>query len=384
MSSKKRKKLRVAFRKNRQKRTRRTDITREALEEGLETDEFQSSERISGKGELTRRRTIVGVEDEEGGTLVRDVDESQCLAGRVVSAVGLTSLVQTAEGRRYECTVRRVVRTLARDERNAVVTGDEVLFQPVDEQAGVIERVNTRRRTLSRRTQGREHVIVANVDQVLIVVSADEPTLKPSLIDRFLISAEKGKVRAVICINKLDLVDPAALQPVAGTYGRLGYDVVLTSATHGTGLQRLRALLSGRESVVAGQSGVGKSSLLNAIQPGLGLETSEVSRWSQKGRHTTRRAVLFPLDFGGWVADTPGIRQFGLWDVLPEEVEGYFVEFRPFVALCKFPDCSHTHEEGCGVKRAVEDDFISRMRYASYLRILQTAVQPGARGATSS
>jgi ribosome biogenesis GTPase len=213
-------------------------------------------------------------------------------------------------------------------------------------------------------------VIVSNVDQALIVVSAAEPPLKPSLIDRLLISAEKGGVHAVICINKVDLVDPAGLQPIAGVYGRLGYDVVLTSATEAAGVERLRSLLKDRETVVAGQSGVGKSSLLNAVQPGLALNTAEVSRWTQKGRHTTRRAILLELEFGGWVADTPGIRQFELWDVRPEEVEGYFIEFRPFVTLCKFPDCSHTHEEGCGVKRGVEDDLISPLRYESYLRIV--------------
>lgn len=369
MPNKKRKKLRVAFRKNRQKRTRKTDITREVRDEGAEETDV-ASQRL-GKDELSRYRTIMGVESGSGGAMVRDVDESQCLAGRVVSAVGLTSLVQVAGGRRYECTIRRVVRTLARDERNAVVTGDEVLFQPVDERTGVIERVNPRRKVLSRATQRREHIIVANVDQALIVVSAAEPPLKTSLIDRLLISAEKGGVHSVICINKVDLVDPLRLQPIVGIYGRLGYDVVLTSAPESAGIERLRSLLKNRETVVAGQSGVGKSSLLNALQPDLALHTAEVSSWTTKGRHTTRRAILLQLASGGWVADTPGIRQFELWDVIPEEVEGFFVEFRPFVTLCKFPDCSHTHEDGCGVKTAVENDLISPMRYESYLRIVE-------------
>jgi ribosome biogenesis GTPase len=132
----------------------------------------------------------------------------------------------------------------------------------------------------------------------------------------------------------------------------------------------LRQLLRGRQSVVAGQSGVGKSSLLNRADPKLHLQIGDVSSWTGKGRHTTRRAVLLPLDSGGWVVDTPGIRQMELWDVQPGEVEGYFVEFRPFVPRCKFPDCSHTHETGCGVIRAVERGLISRMRYESYLRIV--------------
>jgi ribosome biogenesis GTPase len=202
------------------------------------------------------------------------------------------------------------------------------------------------------------------------VMSAADPVLKPSLIDRFLISAAKGGAEALICINKADLIDPVQLQPTLGLYGQLGYQVVLTSAESGAGMTFLRNLLKGRQSVFAGQSGVGKSTLLNAIQPGLGQRTAEVSGWTQKGKHTTRRAVLIALEFGGWVVDTPGIRQLGLWDVIPEEVEGFFREFRPFVALCRFPDCSHTHETGCRVKRAVSDALITRSRYHSYLRIM--------------
>ncbi|MGH7128715.1 MAG: ribosome small subunit-dependent GTPase A, partial [Planctomycetaceae bacterium] len=314
-------------------------------------------------------RTVIGVENEDQGLLL-DVDESKCLRGRVVSAIGLNQLVETEDGRRYECSVRGVVRELARDGRNAVVTGDRVLFQPTGEDQGVIERVEPRRGTVSRTSQGREHVIVANVDQMLIVASAHDPPLKTALIDRFLISAEKGGVRSVLCINKSDLIDPVALQPIIGRYSRLGYDVVLTSAARGTGTRRLRELLADRQTALAGQSGVGKTSLLNALQPGLNLRIGEVSDWTRKGRHTTRRAELLRLEFGGWVVDTPGVRQFGLWDVTAEEVEGHFIEFRPFVTLCKFPDCSHTHEAGCGVKTAVAGDLIAGDRYESYLRIV--------------
>jgi ribosome biogenesis GTPase len=145
---------------------------------------------------------------------------------------------------------------------------------------------------------------------------------------------------------------------------------VLASSISSHGIARLRGLLKDRETVFTGQSGVGKSSLLNTLQPGLARQTSAVSSWTQKGRHTTRRAELLELEQGGWVVDTPGMRQFELWDVLPEEVEGYFVEFRPFVAMCKFPDCTHTHEENCGVKRAVLRQLISKRRYESYLKVI--------------
>src|SRR5690606_22790376 len=147
-------------------------------------------------------------------------------------------------------------------------------------------------------------------------------------------------------------------------------EVLLTSATTGGGIDRLRSLLRGLETVFAGQSGVGKTSLLNAIQPGLGRRTSHVSAESGKGRHTTRVSELIALEEGGWVVDTPGVRQLELWDVIPEEVDGYFVAFRPFIALCRFPDCTHTHETGCRVKQALVDGMISPVRYESYLRML--------------
>jgi ribosome biogenesis GTPase len=214
--------------------------------------------------------------------------------------------------------------------------------------------------------------MVANVDQVVIVMALAEPDLKPHLIDRYLVSAEQGGIASIICLNKADLVDPVACQPLIGLYSQLGIPTFLTSATTGLGIDRLRKRLVGRETVFAGQSGVGKSSLLNAIQPGLGLQVREVSDTTQKGRHTTTTAQLLRLEAGGgkaasWVVDTPGIRQFELWDVLPEELEGFFPEFRPFVPLCGYPDCTHTHEDRCAVKNAVACGQISDQRYTSYL-----------------
>jgi ribosome biogenesis GTPase len=167
-------------------------------------------------------------------------------------------------------------------------------------------------------------VLVANVDQLIIVTSAAEPRLKPNLIDRLLVTAEKGGIRPIICINKIDLIEPADLMPLVGVYAQLGYDVILASAISGIGVDRLGDWLAGAQSVVTGQSGVGKSSLLNAAEPGLDLRVQTVSDESQKGRHTTTTAELIPLSFGGYVVDTPGIRQFQLWDVIPEEVAGFF------------------------------------------------------------
>jgi ribosome biogenesis GTPase len=363
-------KHRVDFRKNRAAEARRNDLTREHQSETLDLDRVHKEERVSGKGSRSRRRTVVG-DLVEGDQVLRAVDESVCQRGRVLSAIGVTQCtVQADDGRIYDCTVRRVLRTLARDARNVVVTGDVVLFQPQDDKQGVIERVEPRQGILARGHQHKQHILVANITQVLIVSSASDPPLKPALIDRFLVTAGKGGVRGLVCVNKSDLVDLGELQPILGLYRRLGVPIVPTSTKTGLGIAPLRELLRGESTVVAGQSGVGKSSLLNAIQSGLKLETGEVSEGSRKGMHTTRVARLLQLDLGGWVVDTPGIRQLELWDVHPGEVEGYFIEFRPFVPLCRFPNCLHIEEEGCAVKGAVRQDMISLTRYESYLRIV--------------
>ncbi len=368
-------KVRVDFRKNREKTTRLGNLARQFEDDAGATKsigDFVSGERVSGKGRLSRRRTIVTSEtgSADGAKPQREIDVAKCLSGRVLSSAGLTTVVRANDGRRFQCTVRRVLRTMSRDERNIVVPGDVVLFQTIAADKGVIERVEPRHGLLSRGSQNRKHLIVSNVDRVAIVVSALEPPLKPHLVDRFLVSATKGDVPAFVCLNKVDLVDPADLQSLCGIYGQIGCEIVLLSAQTGRGIERLRQLLRNRQTVIAGQSGVGKSSLLNLVQPGLALRIGEVSSWTKKGTHTTRNAELFELPFGGWVVDTPGIRQLELWDVMTEEVEGYFVEFRPFVRFCKFPNCSHLHEADCAVQAATARGLISSLRYESYRKLV--------------
>ncbi len=373
----KKKRIRADFRKNRNVRARPTDWTERYREHGFTDEAPLQSERISGKGDLTRRRTVcgdrLGDDVEPGFDVHLDVDESVCRRGRVLSVFGLNSMVEAEDGALYQCATRRLLKTLATDQRHVVAAGDRVVFRPAansEPNEGVIERVEPRRGCICRAVRGRQHVIVANVDQLAIVTSVAEPRMKPNLIDRLLVEAEKAGVRPLICINKIDLADPADLQPLVGVYSQMGYEVLLLSAKTRFGIERFRLAMIGRSNVVAGQSGVGKSSLLNDIDPSFHLHVQPVSEETEKGKHTTTTARLLPLAGGGYVVDTPGIRQFRLWDVASEEVAGFFRDLRPYVSLCHFPDCTHTHEDGCAVKDAVADGQLDERRYESYCHLL--------------
>jgi ribosome biogenesis GTPase len=365
-------KIRVSFRKNRTTRARKNDWTTAREDDAADA---VSSERLSGKGDLTRRRTVVTSAANADG--LRDVDLSQCLAGRVLWTVGANhSAVELDDGTVRHCTVRRVLRTRERETRSLVVAGDRVMVRPSAGDKGSIERIEPRTSTISRQSGRFQQILTANVDQAVIVVSADDPPLKLGVVDRFLVGAEKGGVQGIVCINKADLVNPVLLQPIAGQYTRIGYDVVLVSARRGTGIDELRRRLIGHQSVVAGQSGVGKSSLLNCVQPGFDRRTGGISEETGKGTHTTRVAELFRLDGGGWVVDTPGIRQLMLWDVSPGELEGLFPEFRPYVPDCRFPSCTHLVEKECAVQAAVERGDISPLRLESYSRMFNQDDDP--------
>lgn len=370
--AKKKKKIRADFRKNRTSRTRPGDLTRSFATDDETLEDAESRQSVTGKGELTRKRTLAGaqvVQDDTGTVVLPEVDTDVCFRGRVLRVQGLVSIVQRPDGTLCSCATSRILKTLSTALRHVVAAGDDVWVRPDGNDRGIIDRVEPRRGVLSRTSRGKQHVLVANVDQVLIVTSAAQPRLKPNLLDRYLVTAERARIEPILCINKVDLIDTTDLQPLVGVYSQLGYRVLLVSATTGIGINLLRDLLQNRETAITGQSGVGKSSLLNVLEPGLELRVRTVSSESEKGRHTTTTAELIPLSTGGFVVDTPGIRQFQLWDVTAGEVAGFFRDLRPYVSRCRYADCTHSHEEPCAVKDAVADGYIDVRRYESYLQI---------------
>jgi ribosome biogenesis GTPase len=255
-----------------------------------------------------------------------------------------------------------------------IATGDWVRWRPTRPGRGVIEEVLPRETQLSRRRPGHveaEQVIVANPDQAVYIFAVREPAPRLRMLDRLLVITENNDLPAVVCANKVDLLETEEeARELFGVYEEIGYPLLFTSAFTGRGVEALGECLRGQLSVLCGPSGVGKSSLLNAIQPALGLAVREISRATGKGRHATVSVRLWPLDDGGYVADTPGLREAGFWDIEPEELAWHFVEMRPYLSDCYFSSCIHTHEPDCAVKAAVEAGAISMARYDSYCRLL--------------
>ena len=254
-----------------------------------------------------------------------------------------------------------------------IAVGDWVKFSRLPDGSGMIEEIEPRKRMFSRMAptpRGEyQQILIANPDQVVLVFACADPDPRLRMLDRFLIVAEQAEIPAVIVFNKVDLIGLEEAVNRFGHYADLGYPVLYTSVKSGLGVDELKKHLASKISALAGPSGVGKSSLLNVIQPGLGLAVRDVSESTGKGKHTTVVRELFPLEGGGYVADTPGLKSLALWDIEPEEVDGYFPEIRDLVAECQFSDCTHIHEPGCAVRRAVEEGRIHPARYDSYVRL---------------
>ncbi|MBN1148780.1 MAG: ribosome small subunit-dependent GTPase A [Anaerolineales bacterium] len=260
-----------------------------------------------------------------------------------------------------------------RRQGDIVALGDWVRVSPLSDERGMIEAIEPRQRMFSRMAptpRGEyQQILIANPDQVVLVFACAEPQPRFGMLDRFLVIAEKQAVPALITVNKIDLLGRERAASLFSPYESLGYDVIYTSALSGQGLGDLRERLAGKVSLLTGPSGAGKSSLLNAIQPGLGLHVRKVSQATSKGRHTTVAREMYPLAEGGYVADTPGLKALALWDIEPEELDGYFPELRDLVAECQFSDCTHVHEPGCAVIQALEAGQVHPDRYQSYLRM---------------
>jgi ribosome biogenesis GTPase len=295
--------------------------------------------------------------------------------GRVLWAV--TDWVSVlADGLEFQCQLRGAAKRKDKEgERPRPVVGDLVEFEVTGPGEGRITRILPREKTFSRRAAGpkgtwREQVLAANVDQVVVVFAVAEPAPHPRALDRFLVVAEYNELDALVVANKVDITGIEAARAVFGVYERVGYHVWYASATAHTGLNGLREALAGKLSLMAGPSGVGKSTILNALVPGLDLRTGEVSQSLNKGRHTTVVGSLHPLPEGGYVADTPGLREIGPWDLPPEDLDHCYLDFRPYLGQCRYSNCLHEREDGCAVRAAVERGEIDPTRYESYTRLL--------------
>ena len=296
------------------------------------------------------------------------------MQGRIIRVSGLQCLVEV-ERSHWQCEIRGRLKAGCRKTSSPVVAGDWVDVLPTAERTGVIEAVHPRSSKFSRGASGGrpiEQILFVNMEQLVVVVAARQPRPQRGFIDRAIIMAIKGNLQPVVCVNKVDLVSEEAVGTLTAPYEALGYPIYRTSAVQGNGMDEFKEALINRSTAVVGQSGVGKSTLLNGVEPGLGLKTKEIMERHDRGRHTTTVVHLFKLQEGGYVADTPGVKELRLWGIKPAELETYYPELEPLRGQCQFGDCSHLHEPGCAVRAAVADGRIASARYEGYRRIFES------------
>jgi ribosome biogenesis GTPase len=347
---------------------------------GFDDFDFEQSERVMPRGERERRRAILTtalaqaeMEQDFGETLPEEPIIGQ--RGIVIEVSSGLCRVDL-DGRALMCGLRGSLSAVDTGFTNVVAVGDQVIVFDDGSGRGVVEQVLPRRSILARPDVFYNHlqqVIVANADQLLVVASWFNPTLWLELVDRYLIAAERNKLTPIICINKIDLAeDLAACQKTLQPYQALGYQVIFASALTGVGIDTLRQVLRGRITALAGLSGVGKSSLLAAAQPGLQLRTGVVSAASGEGRHTTTQVNMLPLTIGGFVVDTPGIREFGVSGLAKNELVQFYPDLAAVAAGCRFANCTHRHEPNCAVKAAVAAGTLPATRYDNYQKIYES------------
>ncbi len=299
------------------------------------------------------------------------------MQGLVIKNTGSWYTVKTVEGSVVECKIKGNFRLKGIRSTNPVAVGDHVEIELNSQNTAFITAIGDRKNYIIRKSQNlskQSHIIAANVDQAFLVVTVERPQTSTTFIDRFLATAEAYSVPVVLVFNKTDLLDDSLMRyqrMMIDLYETVGYKCVAVSAETGEGMDELMEMLRDRITLLSGHSGVGKSTMINRLLPGVNLRTAEISDAHNTGMHTTTFSEMLPLPGGGYIIDTPGIKGFGTFDMEPEELTSYFKEIFRFSKDCRFSNCTHTHEPGCAVLKAVEDHYIAASRYQSYLSMLE-------------
>lgn len=355
------------------------------FEGDIETEYF-GDERKKKKQELKQLkasdRSRFKKTDKDKWLLQNKLDKERSIEGLIrgrVLSISSQEVAVDADGKLYSCQLRGLLKKVKTQDKNIITVGDFVYFLPLNEKEGAIQAVDERYSVLARAdnlSRRKQQLIAANIDQVLITASVVLPALKPFLIDRYIIAADKGGMKPIVIINKIDLLPDSPQEMEIYEELKKGYlaaniPFLGVSTFTNEGMDELKAIMTDKASVFSGQSGVGKSSLINAMTD-QNLAIGDTVDKTGKGSHTTTTAKLIPLPFGGFCIDTPGIKSFGVWDLERSEVEAYFDEIHEMGAHCKFPDCHHLHETDCAVKTAVEENRLSMLRYLSYISLIET------------